>query len=66
MRRIKHIGKKICILPDRVMTSARRWDEEGFVYTSVRNTVLFSMYVLGVSPEKLAHFYKSEYRASKT
>jgi len=65
MRRIKHFGEKICIVPARVMTSPRRLQEEGFVYTSVRNTVLFSMYVLGVSPEKLAHFYKSEYRGSK-
>jgi rSAM/selenodomain-associated transferase 2 len=66
MRRIKHIGKKICILPDRVMTSARRWDEEGFVFVLLRNTILFTLYILGVSAEKLARFYRSEYRGSRT
>jgi len=66
MRRIKHTGKEICILPDPVMTSARRWDEEGFLYVLLRNTTLFIMYILGVSPEKLARFYRSEYRRSKT
>jgi GT2 family glycosyltransferase len=66
MRRIKHIGKKICILPDRVMTSARRWDEEGFVFVLIRNTILFALYILGVSAEKLARFYRSEYRGSRT
>lgn len=66
MRRIKHTGKEICILPDPVMTSARRWDEEGFLYVLLRNTTLFIMYILGFSPEKLARFYRSEYRRSKT
>ena len=66
MRRIKHIGKKICILPDRVTTSARRWDEEGFVFVLLRNTILFTLYILGVSAEKLARFYRSEYRGSRT
>ncbi|UCF57844.1 MAG: glycosyl transferase family 2, partial [Deltaproteobacteria bacterium] len=66
MRRIKHIGKKICILPDRVMTSARRWDEEGFVFVLIRNPILFTLYILGVSAEKLARFYGSEYRGSRT
>ncbi len=65
MRRIKRFGDKICILPDRVMTSARRWEEEGFLYVSLRNTTLLTLYILGVSPEKLAPFYKSEYKASK-
>jgi len=62
MRRIKRRGDKICILPDRVMTSPRRWEQEGFVYVNLRNAALFIMYLLGVSPEKLASFYKDTYR----
>ena len=60
MRRIKHRGDTICILSDHVTTSARRWEEEGFLFGPVRNTVLFTLFILRVSPEKLARFYKSE------
>ena len=60
MRRIKHRGDTICILSDHVMTSARRWEEEGSLFGPVRNTILFTLFILRVSPEKLARFYKSE------
>jgi rSAM/selenodomain-associated transferase 2 len=62
MRRIKRRGDKICILRDRVTTSPRRWEQEGFIYANLRNAALFTMYLLGVSPEKLASFYKDTYR----
>jgi rSAM/selenodomain-associated transferase 2 len=65
MRRIKHRGDRICILSDHVMTSARRWEEEGFLFGLLRNTILFTLFVLRVSPEKLARFYKSEYRGMR-
>lgn len=57
MRRIKHSGGKICILSERVMTSARRWETEGVVYCTLRNWVLTLFYLCGVSPERLARFY---------
>ena len=60
MRRIKHRGDAIFILPDRVMTSARRWEKEGFLFGLMRNTILLTLFILRVSPEKLARFYKSE------
>jgi hypothetical protein len=62
MRRIKRRGGRICILPERVKTSPRRWEQEGFVYVNVRNAILFALYMLGVSPEKLASFYKDTYK----
>ena len=62
MRRIKRKGDKICMIPKQVKTSPRRWEQEGFVYVNVRNTFLFFSYVLGVSPEKLASFYKDTYK----
>jgi rSAM/selenodomain-associated transferase 2 len=59
MRRIKKQGDRIRILPDRVMTSPRRWEEEGFIYVNLRNTLLLVLYLLGTAPERLVHFYKS-------
>jgi rSAM/selenodomain-associated transferase 2 len=62
MRRIRRRGDKICIVPEKVRTSPRRWEQEGFVYVNVRNAFLFFSYILGVSPEKLASFYKDTYK----
>ncbi len=58
MRRIKKDGKRIYILKDRVSTSARRWEKQGAIRTTLRNQVLVTLYYLGVSPEKLARFYR--------
>ena len=60
MRRIKRDRQKIHILRDRVTTSARRWEAEGPLYTTVRNQCLMLLYCLGVSPEKLIRFYRSQ------
>jgi len=59
MRRIKKQGDRICVLPDCVMTSPRRWEEEGFIYVNLRNTLLLILYLLGAAPERLVRFYKS-------
>jgi rSAM/selenodomain-associated transferase 2 len=60
MRRVKRSGKKILILHDRVMTSPRRWEEEGLTYCILRNWILQILYFLGISPHKLVKFYKSD------
>jgi rSAM/selenodomain-associated transferase 2 len=57
MLRIKKDRKKICILPDKVTTSARRWQQDGALYTTVRNQVLVALFHLGVSPSRLARHY---------
>ncbi|MHC4167303.1 MAG: TIGR04283 family arsenosugar biosynthesis glycosyltransferase [Planctomycetota bacterium] len=57
MLRIKKDRKKICILPDKVTTSARRWQRDGALYTSVRNRVFVALFHLGVSPSRLARHY---------
>ena len=62
MRRIKRRGDIICIVPEQVKTSPRRWEQEGFVYVNVRNAFLFFSYILGVSPERLASLYKDTYK----
>lgn len=62
MRRIKKSGKKILIFHDRVMTSPRRWEEEGVTYCILRNWTLQILYFFGVSPHKLVNFYKNTYQ----
>jgi rSAM/selenodomain-associated transferase 2 len=62
LRRIKKSGDRIRIFHDRVMTSPRRWEKEGVIYGTLRNWTLQALYWLGVSPEKLKNFYKSDYR----
>ncbi len=59
MRRIRRNGDRICILADRVKTSARRWEKEGVVYATIRNIILVNLFYLGVDPEKLSRYYKS-------
>jgi rSAM/selenodomain-associated transferase 2 len=57
MRRIKKDGKRICILRDKVITSPRKWQRDGALYTTVRNQILVALYYLGVSPHRLANYY---------
>jgi rSAM/selenodomain-associated transferase 2 len=58
MRRIKETGDRIGIVGEKVKTSPRRWEKEGVLYCTLRNWTLISLYFLGVSPERLARFYR--------
>jgi rSAM/selenodomain-associated transferase 2 len=58
MRRIKKRKGKICIIGTAVLTSPRRWEKEGIVYTTLRNWLLIVLYLCGVKPEKLIRFYR--------
>lgn len=58
MRRIKRDGRRIYLLRDKVTTSARRWQSEGVLYTTLRNQAVLMLYYLGVSPQRLARLYK--------
>jgi rSAM/selenodomain-associated transferase 2 len=57
MRRVKKKGGDIVILPTAVVTSDRRWRQEGLWYTTLRNSVIIFLYWCGVSAEKLAKIY---------
>jgi len=57
MRRIKKKKGQIVILLHPVITSARRWDHEGFVYTLLRDNIIIFLYWCGMPAEKLAKFY---------
>jgi rSAM/selenodomain-associated transferase 2 len=54
MRRIKKKKKEghIVILQTPVITSARRWDQEGLLYIALRDTIIILLYLCGVPAEK--------------
>ena len=56
MRRIKKDGRKIHILSDKVMTSARRWERDGALYTTVKNQILMALFYLGVKAGRADKF----------
>jgi hypothetical protein len=58
MKRIKKKKEKIYIIPKRVITSARRWLNEGIICCTLRNWFLITLYTLGIKPEKLIKYYK--------
>jgi rSAM/selenodomain-associated transferase 2 len=58
MRRIKRAGERIGFIPEPVITSARRWEHEGALYTTLRNWMLLGAYTAGMAPDKLAKYYK--------
>jgi len=58
MKRVKSQDGRIKIIRQQVMTSPRRWESEGILYGTLRNWMLITLYSLGVSPQKLAEFYK--------
>lgn len=57
MKRIKHRGDRIVILPDTVATSSRKWEKDGVLYTILRNWVIQAFYLIGVPAEKLVKYY---------
>jgi rSAM/selenodomain-associated transferase 2 len=58
MRRIRRAGRRIALISDPVVTSARRWEQEGILFTTLRNWILLIAYTLGAAPDKLAKYYK--------
>jgi len=59
IRRICRFGS-VVTLPERVLTSPRRWENLGLVRTTAINQAVILAYRLGVSPEKLARWYRRE------
>lgn len=56
-RRLKTVGR-IARLPQPILTSSRRWNREGIGYTTLRNQVFVLLYFIGVSPARLARWYR--------
>ena len=61
MQRVKRKNKKLFIAKECVKTSPRRWKKEGLFYTTLRNWILMVLYLAGVSPERLARFYRNHH-----
>lgn len=57
MKRIKQSGNSVFIIPEKVCTSARKWEEDGILYANFRNWALQFLYIIGVKPEKLVKYY---------
>jgi len=57
MQRLKRAGHRVAILPERVRTSPRRWETEGPVFCTIRNTLLSTLYFSGIPAEQLKRFY---------
>ena len=59
VRRLRRVGPTV-LLPPRAVTSARRWEQEGSAFTTVRNNALVLLFLAGVSPRRLAAVYESD------
>ena len=57
MRRIKKSGGRIYISENNVVTSARKWRQDGIYFTTFRNWTLQLLYLAGVNPERLVKYY---------
>jgi len=58
MQKLKEVKLKIKILPEKVITSSRQWENKGIVYTTLRNWILISLYFCNIDPNKLEKYYK--------
>lgn len=57
--RLREYGGPV-ILPVTIGVSARRWERDGFLYSTARNWLIVMAYSLGASPERLANWYRPE------
>jgi rSAM/selenodomain-associated transferase 2 len=57
VRRLKRNGR-IVIVPAPVITSPRRWLKQGVCQTTLKNQIAIIAYLLGVSPKKIAAWYR--------
>ena len=56
MKRLRRAGRFV-LLDERLSVSARRWQKHGIVRQTLRNWLLLTLAMCGVSPNRLARFY---------
>jgi rSAM/selenodomain-associated transferase 2 len=56
VRRLKRLGSTV-ILPQAIITSIRRLEQEGVVYGTLRNMALAALFLMGGSPHVLQKYY---------
>lgn len=64
VHRLKRLGT-VAIAPLAVVTSDRRWRRLGIVRTTLLNQVMVMAYRMGISPQRLAQWYRRTPRAKK-
>jgi len=55
-RRLKKSGKTL-LIKEGLHTSSRRWEQEGVLFTTLRNWTLLTLYLAGVPPRRLRKWY---------
>lgn len=60
MLALKRMNAGVTILPQPSLTSARRWEKEGAFKGTFRNWLLYTLYRVGVSPRRLAAWYRPQ------
>ena len=57
---VRRLGKRgrIAVLPEPVISSARRWQQQGVLRTWLINQLMVLGFLLGIAPERLARFYR--------
>ncbi len=63
VRRLARIGQCV-ILEEPVVVSGRRWERLGIVRTTLMNQAILGAWFLGVSPERLAAWYRGTARGA--
>ena len=58
-RKLHKAGYAFTLLPDRVSTSARRWQRHGIFGNTLRNYLFLFRHLIGTDPAKLAKQYRS-------
>lgn len=58
VRRLRRRGRVVTV-PETVITSARRWQKLGILRTMMRNQAVILGYFTGISPKRLARFYRT-------
>jgi rSAM/selenodomain-associated transferase 2 len=58
-RKLKQTGFRFTLLPDRVRTSARRWQQDGILRRTLHNWLLLFRYLVGTAPEELVKSYRA-------
>ncbi|MGM0442429.1 MAG: TIGR04283 family arsenosugar biosynthesis glycosyltransferase [Elusimicrobiota bacterium] len=57
LRKIKREYGKLKVIKSPVLSSARRWENNGILQTTLKNHLIRFLYLLKVSPEVLANIY---------
>jgi hypothetical protein len=66
VRRLRRLGGRIEIAPAPASTSGRRWKKFGVARTTLMNQIMIVAYHLGVSPLRLARWYRGGGRSAKS